>query len=664
MNQKNKLLIWEICAVGFLLSAFFLTAFSSMLMKSPTFDEPVFITGGANAWRNNDYRINPEGCALPGRWVSLPAALSPGVKFPAVKDFSCQDQWFLSWLFIYNFGNNSDFIFLSARLMTLFAGLLLGWLVFHISRHYFGPLGALISLCLYSFSPTMIAHSRLAVSDLITALTFLFATWTVWLALQKMSLWRVLSAAIALVLLFICKMSAFLFVPMFALMFFFRLFAGGPLPVRLPKLRERAFTSRGKQFWILTSLALFFAFFVYLGIWTAYGFRYSMLADQQKNKALMENSWKALEAPGIVCDSVKFARKFKLLPEAFLYGFAYTYNNSKYRFAFLNGAYRGRGWAGFFPYAFLVKTPLPFLGLLAFLIVAWILWFEGVKKKSGLDFRFSLIFDAFYKYAPLWILIFIYSLFAVASSLNIGHRHIIVVYPPLFILAGSVSTLMAVFSKRYFNNAIFLLLALYIIDSLSIWPDYLAYFNVFAGGPDNAHKHLVDSSLDWGQDAQALQRRLKAEDLKKNDVYLSFFGSMPYREFGIKARKLPCFFEQRQDEIFPLGGGVYCISATMLRLIPYPALPKWDKQDEVKFKACRREMQTFFRSASNPEKLKKLTDEKGAEYFRNVYKVYELLRFAKLCQYLKDRKPDDNVGHSILIYNLTDDDIRKALSGN
>jgi dolichyl-phosphate-mannose--protein O-mannosyl transferase len=121
----------------------------------------------------------------------LPAALCPGVKFPAVAEFPNQDQWFLSWLFIYNSGNSPAFILVSARIMTLIAGVFLGLLVFFISRSYFGPLGALISLCFYSFSPAILAHSRLAVSDLIVAFMFLSAAWSVWLAFQRLSISRI-----------------------------------------------------------------------------------------------------------------------------------------------------------------------------------------------------------------------------------------------------------------------------------------------------------------------------------------------------------------------------------------------------------------------------------------------------------------------------------------
>jgi hypothetical protein len=41
--------------------------------------------------------------------------------------------------------------------------------------------------------------------------------------------------------------------------------------------------------------------------------------------------------------------------------------------------------------------------------------------------------------------------------------------------------------------------------SFSIHPHYLAYFNELAGGPEGGAKWLIDSNLDWGQDAERVR---------------------------------------------------------------------------------------------------------------------------------------------------------------
>ncbi len=67
---------------------------------------------------------------------------------------------------------------------------------------------------------------------------------------------------------------------------------------------------------------------------------------------------------------VGFLREHKVLPEAHLYGAAIIIGNTQERRAFLNGMHSIVGWPSFFPYAFLVKTPL---ALLAFIAIAALL---------------------------------------------------------------------------------------------------------------------------------------------------------------------------------------------------------------------------------------------------------------------------------------------------
>jgi len=46
-----------------------------------------------------------------------------------------------------------------------------------------------------------------------------------------------------------------------------------------------------------------------------------------------------------------------------------------------------------------------------------------------------------------------------------------------------------------------------VFSTISIYPHQLAYFNEVAGGPENGHKHLLGSNLDWGQDCFLLGGR-------------------------------------------------------------------------------------------------------------------------------------------------------------
>src|SRR5947209_6831662 len=51
------------------------------------------------------------------------------------------------------------------------------------------------------------------------------------------------------------------------------------------------------------------------------------------------------------------------------------------------------------------------------------------------------------------------------------------------------------------------------------------------------------------------------------------------------------------------------------------------------------------------------------EFMNDEFLLFDHLRFARLCAWLRRREPDDSVGYSILVYRLTDRDVRDALYG-
>ena len=85
----------------------------------------------------------------------------------------------------------------------------------------------------------------------------------------------------------------------------------------------------------------------------------------------------------------------------------------------------------------------------------------------------------------------------------------------------------------------------YPVGSLTIWPDYLAYFNELAGGADNGYRYLVDSNLDWGQDLKGLKRFM--DDRGIDRIYLSYFGTDSPARYGIQYDWLPSYELENPD---------------------------------------------------------------------------------------------------------------------
>jgi len=63
------------------------------------------------------------------------------------------------------------------------------------------------------------------------------------------------------------------------------------------------------------------------------------------------------------------------------------------------------------------------------------------------------------------------------------------------------------------------------------------------------------------------------------------------------------------------------------------------------------------------ETCARLSREKGTQYWEKKIEDFEQLRFARLCAHLRRRKPDAEVGYSILIYRMADAEATEALEG-
>ena len=184
--------------------------------------------------------------------------------------------------------------------------------------------------------------------------------------------------------------------------------------------------------------------------------------------------------------------------------------------AYLLGETDLMGWWYFYLVALAVKTTIPML-LLGIPGLAWLTW-RGIRARQlgqmvpGLVFATLLIFCCLY------------------SHINIGVRHVLVLYPLLAIGAGAAA--LALWQRslaptartlaRTGARALAAVLVLWQFATLvTAYPDYLAWFNAFAGA--HPERILVDSDLDWGQDLRRLSQELARRQIP--EVYLAYRGS-------------------------------------------------------------------------------------------------------------------------------------------
>src|SRR5437867_2469151 len=341
------------------------------------------------------------------------------------------DVFAMGYHFFYDSGNDLDALLRAGRATMAVLGIALGLLVYAWSRRLFGATGGIVSVALYAFCPTLLANGPLATSDIAAALFFTASAWTVWALLHAVSPPSVLAAALAVAGLCLSKMSGILVVPMALVLVGIRLADGRPLPVTLRRARE--VRSRAGQLAVLVAAAALQATIVLLLVWAFYDVRYPARRVPAPDQPPLD--WQGvLPAAGSLAPLIELARRHHLLPEAYLYGLAYMRKYAATRAAFLNGRHSWVGWPSFFPYSLVVKTPLWLLGLVLAGAAGAILCRPGGAAREPARVRRNL-----YRTAPLWVLLGVYWASAIASHLNIGHRHLLPTYPAMLVLAGGLA---------------------------------------------------------------------------------------------------------------------------------------------------------------------------------------------------------------------------------
>jgi tetratricopeptide (TPR) repeat protein len=125
-----------------------------------------------------------------------------------------------------------------------------------------------------------------------------------------------------------------------------------------------------------------------------------------------------------------------------------------------------------------------------------------------------------------------------SSQMNIGARHILPIYPFLYVLAAGA--LVRLFpSSKFWIYAAALLLIWQAASALRTYPAYMAYGNELWGGPANVHKYLADSNDDWAQQLIATQKYLDARGIK--DCWFVYFaaGVTDTESYGVPCKVLP-----------------------------------------------------------------------------------------------------------------------------
>lgn len=472
---------WVRLSVPVLLLVFVILCVTSARQKSATYDETHYLGAGNYLLRTHSWGL-PDSLLHPVFWTvwhDLPLLMVSCPKNVSTElDGTIRGQKIIAL-------RPDDTLLNACRFTLLPFAIALGLIVFRWSQKLYGDAGGFVSLAFFCFCPNLLAHAPLITPDLTLSCFAVLTAWRLWSLAKNPSRRNLLYASLALGLMLLSKHTALLLLPFFFTTDFAYRAADGRI-----NWRSGQSLWQGLRHWpVLLGMG-------FLLVWAAYGF-------QVGGFALPSGTWLTLPAAPYFQGAV----------------FQYLQSRSAHSF-FLMGMHSGTGWWYYFLVVCLIKIPIAILILLAGLVAA--------RRKLGMSWRP----DELWLVAP-FVLMFVYLSFF--NAIQNGFRYLLPVYPLLFIWLGNYGVVLR--RGVWARIAIGCLAAWTIVGSLRTWPDYIAYFNEFIGGPRNGYHWLGDSNLDWGQDLKELKRFMVQRGIDR--IQLSYFGTADPAHYGIDYEYLP-----------------------------------------------------------------------------------------------------------------------------
>ena len=509
---------------------------STYAVFSQTYDEPSHIACGMEWLDRGVYTLETQHPPL----ARVAAALGPflnGQRSPKVADVADKarharspDLFLAAGNMILNQADYTKTLAL-ARCGVLPFFVLACFLLWRWSRELFGDISALAAIGVFTNVPSVLAHAGLATTDFCFTTTFLLALYGFTNWLKKPSLQSGILQGAGAGLAILSKFSVFVFFPAAAISIVLVRW------VMEHRCRFSSWLPNRLRAWTLAVSVLA----CWLTVWAGYRFSFGPISNFKDRPH--HNINRILGGSDVAVAAANFAVETPIPnPELYRGLIWLTAHAREGHTAYILGDVRTSGFWYFFPVAILVKTPIAVLLLAG--IGTWSLM--TASRASAKDWRWWI---------PIAVTVPIL-LVCIASSINLGIRHILPIYPFASMIAGvGFAVLINLRRRSYYFLAGAVILAIWLVSSSAVWhPDYLSYFNEF--GWTHPQNILVESDLDWGQDLPRLR-----EDLRRRKVEhfsIGYFGSADLSQQG-----LPPFEELKPYE--PRSGWV-AISLTTLQI--------------------------------------------------------------------------------------------------
>jgi len=452
---------------------------SSYKYFSQTWDEPAHIGTGLEYWSQGKYELDPLDPPLP----RISAALGPYLL--GLHSVGDPNPWREGDRAL-EAAKDRDHALALARLGLLPYFLLACFLVWWRAGRWLGEWPAAVAVFFFAVCPPLMGHAGLATTDICFTAVFFLALDRWVAAIFTPTRWNFFFAGVASGLAVFAKLSAIPYLGLCMIV----LYALWYLRTKqLPGWRDLLLVMAG----IVIVLAIGYRFAIgpiatsdsksqaSVAAFVAHSGRFSGLVQFLMNHVPLYPFWQGFHF------IIRFSH---MKPEVFLLGRTYPH-----------------GVFYFYIVGLLAKTPLPFLLLAVAGVVVAIRRYLKTR-----DFYIAVIFAGIL--GPF--------LFASASHVNLGVRHVLVIFPFAALLIALVFK--AAWEERgrlkpLLRAGLIVLVSWEVVATIRAYPDYLAYFNEIAT-PNAAWIDVTD--LDWGQDL----KRLIAETHQRqvDQLWISYSG--------------------------------------------------------------------------------------------------------------------------------------------
>jgi hypothetical protein len=460
----------------FIISTYLCVSIVSALQESLTYDEPVHLNVGMDAWKTQTFVADPFSPPLIGELSAIPSLLG---STSLIKSSVPSYQAF------------------PARMVILFISTCLLVVLYITVKKWIGEKEALVAVFFMAWDPMILAHNHLVTKDMGFAF-FFFLTYTLYVYLLQRFSWKVF---LSWVLLFGCMLAS----KTSALPFFVVSITALYLldPAKRVSIRKLGWKTIG---------GIFCALFI---VWATYFFQTDVIIakrdDSNRISARLEQYAEKTQNT-VVKNALWIGTQMRLPLGTYIASLknGILLQRDTGITVFLGKEYKRVQWY-FLPVHLFYKTPIPILIFLLFFI--FLLW-----KKTVTLSKFAIFL------APILGIIF----FLCMSGVKPFVRYLLPIYPFIYIFSSTAFVHMV---KRKYLCVPILLCAWYTLGTVLHFPHPITFANEFAGSDRTTITKLVDSDIDWGQGLFDMYTYAKKHDLA--NFRFSYFGTDNGNLYGL-----------------------------------------------------------------------------------------------------------------------------------